>query len=285
MKKLTIATTGGDGLIGSRLIALLRQDFDFIPIYQAQMNITDQEQTNLFIKKIEFDIFLHLAAYTNVDGAEKEKTLAWDINVNGTKNVFAAAAAKKKPFIYISTDFVFDGQSPPFFEDSPPQPISCYGLTKHEGENIVRNQAMIVRFSYPYRAHFEMKTDIVRSIISALRQKKLIHGIVDQIITFTFIDDIAYALKHLFNHYSPEIFHVVGADSLSAYEAMLTICDVFNFDKSLVGQTTYEEFYAGRAQRPKKGIIKSKKNDFYQMKTFAEGLAEVKRQMLFTPTR
>lgn len=277
-KKMRAAGTGLDGLVGSRVRELLDKEFDFIPLSQKQMDVTKKEQVNAAIKNLQFDMFLHLAAYTNVDGAEREKELARAVNVVGTQNVFEAATAKKKPFIYISTDFVFDGQAPPFFEDSAPRPISYYGLTKYEGEKIVKDKTMIVRLSYPYRAYFQSKTDIARSIISALAQKKPLKGVVDQIITFTFIDDIAYALKHLLAHFSPEIFHVVGADSLSAYEAMLTICEVFGFDKSLVGKTTYEEFYRGKASRPQKGIIKSTKNNFYRMKTFEEGLKTVKEE-------
>lgn len=281
MSKLKIAATGLDGLIGSRVAQLLQNDFHFIPLSINKMDITNKEQVFSTLKNINFDLFLHLAAYTNVDGAEKDKNLAWQINVDGAKNVFEAVYNKGKKFIYISTDFVFDGENSPFFEDSPPKPVSYYGLTKYEGEKIVKDKAMIIRLSYPYRASFELKKDIVRSIIDILKQKKPIKGIIDQILTFTFIDDIAVAFKYLFQNHSNEIFHIVGEDSLSAYEAILNICDVFNLDKRLVEKTTFDQFYQGKAKRPKKGIIKSKKNNFYKMKKFREGLLAVKKQLLF----
>lgn len=280
-KKIRIAATGLDGLVGSRVNELLEKDFDFIPLSQTQMDISKKDQVNAMLKQTPFDMFLHLAAYTNVDGAEREKQTVWDINVTGTTNVFEAVTSQNKPFIYISTDFVFDGRMPPFFEDSTPNPISYYGQTKYEGEKIVQDKAMIVRLSYPYRTHFENKTDIVRSIINALKEKKHLKGVIDQIMTFTFIDDIVYALKHLFKHFAPEIFHIVGGDNLTAYDAILAICDIFGFDKSLVGKTTYQAFYHNKTQRPKKGIIKSKKNNFYQMKTFEEGLKIMKKQLYF----
>lgn len=278
-KKIRVAGTGLDGLVGSRVVELLANGIDFELFPQTAMNITDQKKTTSMIQSVDFDIFLHMAAYTKVDMAEKEKDIVWKVNVEGTRNVWNAVGEKKKPFIYVSTDFVFDGMTFPFYEDSIPYPISYYGLTKYEGEKIVKDNAMIVRLSYPYRAQFENKTDIVRSIIHLLKQHKPIKGVIDQILTFSFIDDIAYAFKHLFSHYSPEIFHIVGVDSLSGYEAIHTIGRVFALDTSHVGKIRYDEFYAGKAQRPKKSIIKSRKNTFYRMKSFEEGLQELKKQL------
>lgn len=280
-KKMIVAATGLDGLVGSRVKELLGDKIQLIPLPKETIDITKKDSVKQALRSIDFDIFLHLAAYTNVDLAEKEKELAWNINVAGTKNVFEVVSSREKKMIYISTDFVFDGENAPFTEDSPPHPISYYGMTKYEGEKIVKDHAMIVRLSYPYRAHYEPKKDIVRSILAVLKDKKQIQGVVDQIITFTFIDDIAHALHHLFFNYTPEVYHVVGKDSLSAYDAIMTIAEVFGLDTSLVSKTTYDEFYKKKAKRPKKGIVKSKKNVFYPMKSLREGLMEIKKQNCF----
>lgn len=277
MKKIRVAGTGLDGLVGSRIVELLKKDVDFIPLSQTFLDITDNKNTKSIVQSVDFDLFLHMAAYTNVDGAEKEKSTAWKVNVEGTQNIFDAVSQKNKPFISISTDFVFDGISAPFYEDSPPHPLSYYGLTKYEGEKIIKNKGMIIRLSYPYRSHFENKTDIVRSILHALKDKKPIKGIVDQILTFTFIDDIAYAFQYLFSHYSPEVFHIVGEDSISGYDAIQMIGKVFELNTSHVGRITYDDFYKGKAHRPKNGIIKSKKNTFYPMRNFEEGLRKMKK--------
>jgi len=243
------------------------------------MDITDREKVFSTLNDVDYDIMLHLAAYTNVDGAELNQSLAWRINVEGTKNVYEATINKKKHFLYISTDFVFDGEKTPFFENSVPHPLSFYGKTKWEAEKIIGENGMIVRISYPYRARFEAKNDIVRSIINSLKDEKPISAVTDQIVTLTFIDDIAYCLKHLLNNFSTGIFHIVGVDSLSAYDAVLKICDTFNFDKSKVLKTTYDEFYKDRALRPRNGIIKSNRNNFFSMKTLEQGLIEIKQQI------
>lgn len=276
---IKIALTGSTGLVGSRIVELLADKFDFIPITEEQMDITDKDRVWQILKTVDFDLFLHLAAYTNVDEAQTQKILAHEINVEGTKNVFDVVYNLKKKFIYISTDFVFDGNKHPYFENSQPSPISYYGQTKYEGEKIVKEAAMIVRLSYPYRAHFPLKRDFVKNVRYLLEQKKVLNMVTDSLITPTFIDDIALALKYLFNNYSTEIFHLVGADSLSPYESGKLVAKVFNLDDSLIQPTTYQEYFKNKAKRPKYSVIRSKKNNFHRMKTFEEGLKEIKKDI------
>lgn len=276
---LKIALTGADGLVGSRIIELLRQNFEFIPLSQKSMDITDKDKVWQILKNLNFDFFLHLAAYTNVAEAEKNKELCFKINVEGTKNVFEAVETKGKKFIYISTDFVFDGTVPPYFEDSKPNPPGIYGQSKYQGEKIVKDEAMIIRISYPYRAKFEKKPDFFRKIKTYLEEKKPLKMIIDSLMTPTFIDDIAYGLKYLINNYSPEIYHLVGTKAISPYEAAIIIAEKFNLDKSLIGKTTYEEYIKAKPGLPRYADIRSKKNNFWKMKTFEEGLDEVVRQL------
>ena len=149
LSMLKVALTGTSGLVGSRIIELLHDKFLFIPLPQADMDITNKNSVQKIVNNIDFDVFLHLAAYTNVDSAEYSKESVMMINVNGTQNVFEAVKKKERQFIYISTDFVFDGINPPYYEDSQPHPLSVYALSKYEGEKIVKDNAMIVRISYP----------------------------------------------------------------------------------------------------------------------------------------
>ncbi len=276
---LKIALTGADGLVGSRIIELLKNDFEFISLHQKSMDITNKEQVDNAIKNLNFDIFFHLAAYTNVSGAETNQDLAFKINRDGTKNVFEAVSQKQKKFIYVSTDFVFDGTNPPYFEDSQPKPTSIYASSKYEGEKIVKDQAMIVRIAYPYRAHFELKKDFFRTFKFFLENNKPLPMITDSLMTPTFIDDIAFGLKYLFNNYKPEIYHLVGSQSISPFEAAVNVAETFNLDKSLIGKTTFEQYIIGKARLPQFATIRSKKNSFYKMKTFEEGLEEIKKQL------
>lgn len=276
---IKIAITGSTGLIGTKITELLKNDFQFIELLQEKIDITDQKLVSKELNNLDFDLLLHLAAYTNVDRSEIEKDLAFKINVSGTINLFQAVRAKKKKFIYISTDFVFDGQSPPYFEDSSPSPISYYGLTKLEGEKIVKDEAMTVRLSYPYRSPYSLKKDFVQGIISILKQGQKLQMVNDSLITPTLADDIAFGLKHLINNFTPGIFHLVGADSLSPFDAGRLIAEKFALNQSLIEPTTYGQYFKNKAKRPQYSEIKTKNNDFYKMRSFEEGLDEVALQL------
>lgn len=275
---LKIAISGSTGLVGSRIVELLKEKFEFIALYQKETDITNREKVHRFFKNHRFDFFLHLAAYTNVDQAEKEKEKAWQLNVEGTKNLFEESQDKKIKFIYISTDFVFNGLNPPYFEDANPDPISHYGKTKYQGEKVVGNRGMIVRIAYPYRASFEAKKDFVRNLIYLLKNNQKLTMVKDALITPTFIDDIAYGLNYLIKNYSPEIFHLVGKQSLSPAEAAFSIAKTFNLNQELIKLTTYDEYFKNKAKRPRFSEIKTKKNNFYSMKSFTEGLEIIKSQ-------
>lgn len=269
---LKVALTGSDSMVGSRITELLHNKIEFIPIKQAQMDITDKNKVFSVLNSIEFDIFLHLAAYTNVDAAEKNKEFVYKVNALGTQNIFEIVSLKKKKMIYISTGFVFDGNNPPYTEKSIPKPISIYGETKYQGEQLLNNEAMIVRFDYPYRNEYNLKKDFVRGIIEALKEGRKLSMVTDSLITPTFVDDIAQGLHYLIYHYSPEIYHLVGRNCLSPYEAGMIIAKICKLNSSLITGTTYSKYFDGRAKRPQFAKITSIKNTFTQMKSFEEGL-------------
>src|SRR5207302_1440576 len=170
------------------------------------------------------------------EGCEKDKTLgesgdAYKINVLGTQNIVDASKATNKKYIYISTDFVFGKEEPPqggFTQDSKPNPVNWYGETKWRGEEVVRNSGLpflIVRIAYPYRKEFPLKKDFVRAIRDRLQNGGQAKAITDHLMTPTFIDDIAYALGKLIETDVTGIYHVVGSQSVSPYDASIMIAE------------------------------------------------------------
>lgn len=268
-----VAITGSTGLVGSRIMELLHEKFLFVPLSQPLVDITNKKSVESALSSIEYDTILHLAAYTDVDKAQYDQNSAHDVNVIGTNNIFSAAQTQKKPMIYISTDFVFDGNRPPYLETSIPQPISVYGETKYEAEKIVQKNAMIVRISYPYKAQCLEKKDFVHKIKEQLTHGNTLHMVHDSLITPTYIDDIAYALSYLIENYTPQIFHVVGTHTLSPYDAGLLIARTFGLNKQLIHPASFASFFQNRAQRPQFSDMKSAENTFYTMKTFEQGLS------------
>lgn len=278
MKRIVI--TGAGGLVGSRILELFDGTFECFPLSSSELDITNIDSVHSVLKSISYDGVLHLAGYTNVDGAESESEKAYSINHIGTKNLVEVARDMHKEFTYISTDFVFDGKTQsPYTETSKPNPISIYGDSKYKGELDVLPYGMIVRISYPYRAQFDKKKDIVRILKSLLEAKKPLSMISDSIMVPTFIDDIANGLKYLLNNFTPEVFHLVGKDGMSPYELAKQIAKTFNLDTSLISKTTYSSYFTGKAKRPQFCSISSTKNTFYSMNTFEKGLHIIKNQL------
>ncbi|MBI2074344.1 MAG: SDR family oxidoreductase [Candidatus Levybacteria bacterium] len=254
-----ILGTGISGLVGSRITELLPFEFEEIS-WEKGIDIRDERVVKSVITSSDAEIVLHLAAKADVDGCEKDKEKgkngdAWQINVVGTENIVAACRETNKKIIYISTDFVFDGNAPDggYKEEDEPNPINWYAATKREGEKVVMNSGLpfiIVRIAYPYRAEFALKKDFVRNILSKLKDGTTIKSITDHIMTPTFIDDIACGLGKLIESNSIGIYHLVGSQFVNPYDAAVLIANTFGLDKNLITKTTRQEYFKGRAQRP-----------------------------------
>ncbi|MDA1316470.1 MAG: SDR family oxidoreductase [bacterium] len=274
---MNVAITGPNGLIGSRVIKLLSDEITFIPLSHEDLDIAHKEDVENKLNDIEFDILLHLAAYTNVDNAELEQHKARAINVDGTRYLYDAVKQKGKKMIYISTDYVFDGVNPPFDEESVPNPIGYYGKTKYEGEQVLGNNAMIVRVSYPYHtdvilsgAKSQGKPDIVTRLSQLLKEGKTLPMVTDASITPTHIDDIAEGLNYLIHNFKPEIYHLVGSKSYSPFDVGTMIARYIGAPTDLIKPTTFEEYSKGKAPRPQYSETISKKNRFHKMQALGE---------------
>lgn len=290
---MRIAITGGTGLVGSRILEISAKKYDFLTLDRSLgFDITEKSSLDK-VADDDFDLVLHLAAYTNVDRAEEdrelgEKSVAWKLNVTGTKNIVSFCQKTNKKIIYVSTEFVFDGVNPPaggYTEENMPNPINWYGMTKYEGEKLVQNSGLsflIVRLASPYRAYFAEKKDFMRAMKTRLEKGEEIKAVTDHLFTPTFIDDFTYALDTLISQNVEGIYHVVGSDYLTPYNAGLKIADVFDLDQNLIKKSTREEYFKGKAKR---GYNWSVKNDKIKklgirMRTFQEGLEEIKKQVL-----
>lgn len=285
---MKILGIGLKGLVGSRIVELLKDRYEF---EYSDADITDRDSIIDRIKSSNASVVLHLAAKTDVDGCEKDKELgengdAWKINVIGTKNVADACSQTNKKLIYISTDFVFDGENPSaggYTEEDIPNPVNWYAQTKYEGEKIVQklqNPWIIVRIAYPYRASFT-KNDFFRAILQRLQNRQAVTAITDHIFSPTFIDDIANVIDALIKNGSKGLFHAVGSESLTPYDAAIKIAKVFSCDESLISKTRREEFFKDRAKRPFQLAIKNDRIEKLgiKMRTFEEGLLEIKSQI------
>lgn len=286
---MKILGTGLTGLVGSRIVELLTPNFSFENISRSTgVDITKKDAVFTAVSSTDAPFLLHLAAKTNVDACEEDKSLgekgeAWQMNVLATQHIVDACEKNNKKLIYVSTDFVFDGKKEFYIEEDVPNPINWYAKTKYEGEKIVRNSRIpwvIVRISYPYRAAFT-KNDFFRALLQRLQQKKEVFAITDHIFKPTYIDDIASALEVLINKNVTGTYHVTGSEFLRPYDAALTIADMFGCDRMLIHKVIREEYFKGKAPRPFRLVLKNDKieNLGISMISFSEGLRKIKEQL------
>lgn len=303
---MKILATGLTGLVGSRFTDFFENTYEIEHInLENRINILDKDEVENFISNSDSPLILHMAAKTNVDGCEQDKvedkkTLeiknlgerekawqesqsAWGVNVFGTQNIVDACKKNGKKIVYISTDFVFNGQKRSYSEEEIPDPINWYAKTKYEGEKLIRESGLdhiIIRIAYPYRAYFK-RSDFVRGLISKLEKNEKLEMITDHIMVPTFIDDVVNAIDVLIQKEEKGIFHVVGNQTVTPYEAALKIAKEFELDDSLISKTTRAKYFAGKAPRPFCLNLKNDKinNLGIEMSSFDQGIREVKNQI------
>ncbi|MBI2599097.1 NAD(P)-dependent oxidoreductase [Candidatus Curtissbacteria bacterium] len=272
MAKTKIAVIGASSMVGSRFCELSADNFELVQgdlHGQNQIDIIDRRSVDNFFQNHNFDWLILFSAYTDVDGAEKQRNdktgISWKINVDGVKNIVAASKKYGRKLIFISTDFVFEGTSGPYPEDAPagqnPRKISWYGLTKVEGENIVLTSlpdSIILRIAYPYRGKFEEKDDIAKRFLKLYRDQKMYPVFADQIITPTFIDDLAPAVKLLIAKGESGIFHLVSPLPTTQFDFARKVIEVFGGDPNVVPKGSIIDFLKkpGITPRPIKGGLK-----------------------------
>jgi dTDP-4-dehydrorhamnose reductase len=285
---MKVLGTGLSGLVGSRIVELL-SDYTFENLsLETGVDITDKDQVDSYFEHSDAPWVFHFAAYTNVQEAEKqrasgESSIAWKINVQATQTIIGNCKKYRKKLLYIDTDYAFDGKKKEYTEEDVPNPLGWYAITKYEGAKRVQSlgkDSLVMRIANPYRAHPVGKMDFVHKMLERLQNKQSIVAATDQLFVPTFIDDIAWAIKKLISTNAYGLYHVVGSTALSPFDAANTIADVFHCDKMLITPTTFAHMFQDRAPAPQFAALR---NDKIQalgvaMKTFKDGLIEVKRQ-------
>lgn len=293
MKK--ILATGLSGLVGSRVVELLKEKFDFENLdLSTGIDITKKDQMVPRIASSQADTLIHLAAFTDVNAAWEQKGnkkgLCYQVNVLGTRNIASLCQEYGKFLVNISTDFVFDGKKKTSYtEEDKPNPIEWYGQTKYWAEQEVEKATdnfCILRIAFPYRAKFPPKTDLVRRIIKSLEEKTLYPMFTDQITTSTFIDDIALGIEKILEIKPKGTFHLVASSFQSPYDLAIQIAEVFDFDKNLVKKGSLEEYQKNQPSgvRPWHKFLglsneKATKELGIKMSTLREGLEKMKIQL------
>lgn len=256
--KTPIFTTGLTGLVGSRFRDLNIDKFDFFNMdLTTGVDITDLSTIENFMNNNEARTLIHFAGYTNVSEAHKQdgdkSGPCYQVNVVGTDNIVSLAKERDIYLIHISTDFVFSGdKEEPYTERDEKNPIEWYGETKAMAEDIVEgklNDYSIIRITYPFRARYDIKPDLLKRTIDGIRSGSLPPQFTDTSMTPTFIDEIATAIHEVILTKPLGIYHAVGSSFVSPYEFAIKVAQVFELDDSSIRKGSISD-YMKALERP-----------------------------------
>jgi len=254
--------TGSAGLIGSQIVKdLVQKNHTTYSCYHdkkplqgipTHLDLSDENQIIEILQEIKPDRIIHLAAMTGVDLCEAEKELATLINTKATEILAKQAAKQKIFFLYVSTDYVFDGINGMKKEDDPSNPLGFYGKSKLEGELVLNKLASswcIARTSTPFGIH-PTKKSFPLWVKENLEAKKEIPVLIDQFTSPTYVPNLSKMLIEITIRQIIGIIHVSGATRISRYALAELVADKLHLDKNFLIPTKIDTMN-WKAQRPK----------------------------------
>jgi len=249
---MRILITGAQGQLGRALQqVLLGEDLILKDLPEFDLTHSDCESQIVAARP---SVILHVGAYTNVDGAERESDRAMAVNAQGTTFVARAAATLNARLVYVSTDYVFDGaKATPYREEDVPHPLNVYGQSKRAGEIASLTgclNTLVVRTAWLYG---HAGNNFVKTIMRLAGEKPFLQVVGDQRGSPTNADDLALAMKDLLTSDLRGICHVTNTGDCTWYEFAETIVKLMDLSTPIHPITTAE---AGRlANRPMYSVL------------------------------
>jgi len=239
---MNILVTGASGLLGSDIVLyfassdhqIIKNSFSERPGFIAA-DITKKEDLNKLIA-LNWDCIVHTTAARDPDTCEINRQDAFNLNVTAAEELAKAAAERRAKFVFISTDYVFSGNNPPYMETDKPDPINYYGETKAEAEKRVLAlcpDAIIMRVSVLYGINTGLKASpLLYSSIKAIESKTelLIDNTIIRYPVYT--GDVAAALNFLLQINAIGIFHLSSEDKTTKFQITKDIASLLGKDSS-----------------------------------------------------
>lgn len=270
-----LAKRGHTGIGSDILPEVTNLDMEYV-----QMDITDTDSVNEVVDRTAPDAVIHCAAWTAVDAAEDEENIekVRAINAKGTDNIAKACKRIGAKMMYISTDYVFDGQGEtPWDPDCKDYaPLSVYGQTKLEGEQAVSgtfDKYFIVRIAWVFGVNGK---NFIKTMLNVGKKYDTVRVVSDQIGTPTYTYDLARLLVDMIESEKYGYYHATNEGGyISWYDFTCEIFKQAGYDTNVVPVTT-EEYGLSKAARPYNSRLEKKKlveNGFEPLPTWQDALA------------
>jgi dTDP-4-dehydrorhamnose reductase len=262
VKKILII--GVSGLLGNKIYNLAKNDYKVFGTYNThkpsmenvyQLDVTKRTDVFKLIENIKPDFIIDTHALHNVDYCELHPEEAWLVNVEGTKNVAEACKTFGCKYVFISTDYVFDGKkATPYTEKDKPNPLNYYAKTKliaEEAIKILTSDYIIARTAVLFGVGGLGKEPFALWLIKKLKNGEEVKAVIDQYNNPTLVDNLAEMLLTLCEKDKVGLFHITGKTNLNRYEFSIKIAETFGLNKELIRPITTPELNQV-APRPRK---------------------------------
>jgi dTDP-4-dehydrorhamnose reductase len=292
--KHKILVTGINGLLGNYLLPLLlRKGYCVMGVGKGpcrlpvkderfiytEVDITDALEIRKCISDFSPDYIVHAAAWTQVDQCEINKIGCWNNNVTATRFLLYAAEEIKAHFIYVSTDFVFNGKEGPYGEEDIPEPVNYYGSSKLAAERAVMNYQgswTIVRTVLVYGlTTMGTRSNLVSWVKDSLEKRNPIRVVDDQFRTPTYAGDLADGIEKIIEQKACGIYHISGQETLTPYGMAQLTASFFNLDLGMIERVNASIFTQPATRPPRTGfrIDKARNVIGYEPHGFLESLS------------
>ncbi len=258
---MKILVTGGKGQLGTDCVRVFRETHEVLAIDLDELDITRLADLEALVRRFMPNIIINCAAYTQVDNCEIEKNLAWNVNVTGTENLVRCLEKQGGRLIHISTDYVFDGRKKipePYVEKDQPNPVSYYGKTKYESEQVVRRASdrhVIVRPAWMYgvNGYNFLKTMLNLALKNPENEIRVVD---DQYGSPTWSYGLALQIERIIETDAGGIYHATAEGYCTWFELAGYFLNKMQLPHNIVPCTSEE--YPTRAQRPKNSILENR---------------------------
>jgi len=260
MKRILVI--GAQGMLGKDLLPILRsslKETEVIGWDLEEIDIRHESDTLSKIGNLRPHIVINIAAYTDVDGCEKNRDEAFRVNAEGTKHVAEGAKEIGAKVVYLSTDYIFDGKKKePYIETDLPCPLNVYGWSKLKGEEYLQERVedhLIIRTQWLYGRHGK---NFVSSVLRQAREKPVLSIVDDQTGSPTYTVDLSGAIAALLRYDSRGIFHAANDGVCTWYAFGQFILKSSRMEKVSVVPISSEAL-SRPAARPSQSVLDTRK--------------------------